>query len=181
MKLLFLAIALMHAEDCRQVGNQQFGRIDVIAKDSTGANLRNPVIRLIEVGSKQSFDIQKPVPYGHYDMRLIMPGFQMIQREVRVYQPNVVVRAEFSVRAECAGPESIHGRVKSLATGHELFVKVVPVLGTGGGESRVGPDGDFLIAGLEFGNYLLIVLDGLKAIHTETVVANDNKSLVIQL
>jgi hypothetical protein len=181
LKLLFLAIALLHAEDCRQVGKPEFGRIEIIAKDFTGAILRIPKIELVEVGSKQSFDIQKPVPYGNYAMRLMMPGFQIIQREIRVYQPNLIVRAEFSVRGECEGPESIHGRVKSPPAGRELFVKIVSVLGTGGGESRVGPSGDFLIGGLDFGNYLLIVMDGNKAIHTETVTAMDSKSLVIDI
>jgi len=181
MKWLFFVVALACGESCIQVGPPELGRIEVIAKDFTGATLPKAKIELIEVGSGKSFNIDKAIPYGWYTMRLSLSGFQMIQRDVHLYQPNLIVRAEFSIRAECEGPRSIRGKIKSVPAGHELFVKIVPVLGTGGGESRVGPDGEFLVDGLEFGNYLLIVLDGAKAIHTETVATRDRNLITVEL
>jgi len=181
MKWSFFVVSLAYGESCIQVGLPELGRIEIIAKDMTGATLPNPKVELIEVGSNKSFDINKAIPYGWYTMRLSLPGAQMIQRDVRLYQPTLIVRAEFSIRAECEGPRSVHGTIKLVPPGHELFVKIVPVLGTGGGESRVGPGGEFLIDGLEFGNYLLIVLDGNKAVHTETVVTRDRNPITVQL
>lgn len=180
MKWMFFAMALAYG-DCVNVGKAQFGRLEVIATDATGAILKDPHVELIEIGSKKSLDVRQPVPYGTYSLRILVPGFKYSRNEVHLFQPTLRVRAELQIDPECSEPQSIHGRVKSAPVGHELWIKLVPAVGNGGTEARVGPYGDFLIAGLDFGNYLLIVMDGNKAIHTETVVANDRKSLVIQL
>ncbi|HVO99346.1 MAG TPA: hypothetical protein VMT15_14845 [Bryobacteraceae bacterium] len=182
MTWLAFAVVLAYGEQCATP--EEFGRIEVIARDSLGAKLTIARTELVDARTQKAVDMTKPVPYGSYTLRIVVPGFRTSDRRVNLHQRELVVRAEFvfDMMESCPEVESIHGRVKAAPDGRELFVKVVPLLGVGGGgESRVGPYGDFLIDGLESGNYLLLVMDGKKAIHTETVVANDKKSLSIEL
>ena len=61
MKWLFFAIALAYGDTCVQVGKPESGRIEVIAKDATGATLRNPRVELFEVGTRLSVDPTRPI------------------------------------------------------------------------------------------------------------------------
>jgi hypothetical protein len=180
MKWLFFAVSVAYGYECISV--PQFGHIEVIAKDFTGAILKNPEVGLTEIGSKQSFDIAKPVPYGTYVLRVGVPGFKYLRREINLDQPSLVVRSELLIGAECGGLNTIRGKIKSAPVDRELWIKVIPIFGTGGTESRVASSGDFEISGLDYGHYVLVVMDGDKAIHTETIVVRgENKALSIEL
>jgi hypothetical protein len=115
-------------------------------------------------------------------LRVEVPGFRLLRREINLYQPILTVRTELSIGFGCGYPPSIRGKLKGVVKrSADLWVKAVPSLGTGGAESRVKENGDFLIAGLEYGTYVLIVMDGNEAIHTETVSTNRGDSLTIEL
>jgi hypothetical protein len=57
-------------------------------------------------------------------------------------------------------------------------VKLVPVIGTGDSEAPVNQNGDFLIGGLDYLDYLLLILDGKSIIHTANVQASDGRERV---
>lgn len=180
MKWLFFAMSIVYGYEC--VAVPQLGRIEVIATDATGATLKHLEVHLSQVGSKKTFDIARPVPYGTYALRVRAMGFKAIERDIYLGQPSLLVRTELPVGAECGGLNTIRGKIKSAPRDHDLWVKIVPISGTGGAESRAAASGDFLIPGIDYGHYLLIVTEGDKAVHVETLsVRGENKPIEVEL
>jgi hypothetical protein len=187
-KLFLLAsIALLGASECVQVGLPKFGRIEVSAFSILGERLANLRIELRDSGTNKSVDslfsgsIAKKVPYGTYVMRVSAPGFRSVQREVRLYQPDLQIRSQFSVSVECGGFHEITGTVRPIDPNAELWIKLVPVRGTGGADVRVARNGTFLASGLDDGHYLLLVVDGTTILHTQTVEAPRRIPVAIDL
>ena len=48
-------------------------------------------------------------------------------------------------------------------------MKLVPVRGSGGAESRISRSGDFLVSGLDVGDYFLFVVEGKTIVSTRSV------------
>jgi hypothetical protein len=59
------------------------------------------------------------------------------------------------------------------------------VRGTGGGEARVSDSGYFLISGLEYSTYLVIVMRGESVLHQQVIwsypVGTDTSKLLIDV
>ncbi|MBI2681034.1 MAG: hypothetical protein HYX25_08525 [Candidatus Solibacter usitatus] len=144
-------------------------------------------IDLIEVGSGKSLNSKfhgaktSGIPYGFYKVRISAPGFRSNERELILDQPNFTLRAQLSVSMECAGFAQIDGSIQPAPSARELWVKVVPAIGSGGSEAPVSRNGKFLIAGLDGGDYLLLVLDGKSIIHTGTLRAFGEKHVTVEL
>jgi hypothetical protein len=81
----------------------------------------------------------------------------------------------------CRAYNSVGGSIKGRSDDQELWVKATPIRGAGGGETRVGRHGTFLIDGLDGGSYLLTVLDDTSVIHSETLSISGSKSIVVDL
>jgi hypothetical protein len=98
---LFFA-GLLLADECIQVAPVAYGRIEVTAFDTTGAMIDRPWVDLIEKGTgvslKKKFNgsIAEQIPYGVYQLRVWATGFRTIERELRVYQPEIFARAELN-------------------------------------------------------------------------------------
>jgi hypothetical protein len=183
---LLLAYALLVNAECVQVGEIKYGTIEVIASDSRGLRIDSVSADLIESGSRKSVksafrDGVARVPYGEYLLRVQAPGFYTSEFKVRVLQSEMVVRAQLALGAECRGYSSIGGSIKSKSGERELWVKAIPLHGVGGSETRVGRYGTFLLAGLDSGEYLLIVLDGSSVVHTRAVKVAGEATVNIDL
>ena len=115
-------------------------------------------------------------------LRVSAPGFRSVERELHLDQPEFSLRIQLSVSVECGGFARVDGLIRPAPGPRELWVKLVPVLGSGGSEVRVGQNGTFLIGGLDDGDYLLLVLDGMSIIHTGTVqAAGESKRVNVDL
>jgi hypothetical protein len=170
--LLILSAALLCSGECIQLGPPQFGRIEISAFSMLGERLSTLDIDLIEIGTHQSVKsrlngaVATKIPYGTYIARVSAPGFRRSEREFRLDQPEILVRIQLSVAIECGGLAEVRGGLHPAPAGRELWVKIVPLRGVGGAEARVNRDGSFLAAGLDDGQYLLLVVDGKAIVHT---------------
>jgi hypothetical protein len=173
--LILFSAALLYAADCVPVNPPQYGRIRVDAVNLIGTPIRNLTIELTPVGrpAAQSLDFEGAladrVPYGAYRMRVGAPAYQPAEREIRVAQSDATVRLELPLPRECSNYATVVGTAKLPPGTGKLWIKAVPVVGTGGSEAPIAADGTFRIAGLDDGNYLLLVLDGSTILHTETL------------
>jgi len=185
--LLILSAALLCSGECVQVGPPQFGRVEVSAFSLLGERLPNLGIDLIEVGTQKSLKshvhgaVATKVPYGTYVLRVSASGFRSVQRELRLNQPEILVRIQLPVSIECGGFAEIGGAIYPAPEDRELWLKLVPLRGVGGAEVRVSRDGSFLASGLDDGQYLLLVVDGKAIIHTESLGVPRSSRLNVDL
>jgi len=67
----------------------------------------------------------------------------------------------------------------------ELWVKAVAVRGIDGGEARVSGSGYFLISGLEYSTYVVMVMQGESVLHEQVVktypIGSSSSKLEIEL
>jgi hypothetical protein len=181
---LILTVALVCSGECVQVGPPQYGRVEVLAFDALNERIPSPGIDLIEVGSRKSFKskfhgaMTSQIPYGWYMVRVSAPGFRSMERELRLDQPKFSLRTQLSVSVECGGYARVNGSIHPAPGARQLWVKLVPVIGTGDSEAPVNQNGDFLIGGLDYLDYLLLILDGKSIIHTANVQASDGRERV---
>lgn len=168
------AVSLLTGE-CISVPEKRYGRVQVIVTDETGQRLERARVELlteerrsVNLAESQTFP---SVAYGRYRLRVSAAGFGSASREVLVLQPEIVTRVQLEVGGIGCAPEprSIGGRISRSGQAGELWVKAIPVQGAGGFETRVSDNGFFLISGLDTGAYLLVVMQGERAVHMETV------------
>jgi hypothetical protein len=185
--LLILSAALLCSGECVQVGPQKFGRVEVLAFSILGDRLPTLGIDLIELGTQKKYQVPVPegvakkIPYGTYTLRVSAPGFRSVSRELRLDQPEALVRIQLSVSVECGGFAEIGGHVQPVPRDRELWVKLVPLRGIGGAEVRVSRDGSFLASGLDDGQYLLLVVDGRAVVHTESLDVPSSTRVTVDL
>jgi hypothetical protein len=185
--LLLLSAALLCSGECVQVGPPQFGRVEVSAFSILGERLPTLDIDLIEVGTHKSLKsrlngaVGTKIPYGTYLVRVSAPGFRRSEHEIRLDQPEILVRIQLSVAIECGGFAEVRGKVHPAPQDRELWVKLVPLRGVGGAEVRISQDGSFLAGGLDGGQYLLLVVDGEVIVHTASLVIPRSSPLDVDL
>jgi hypothetical protein len=185
--LLLLSTALLCGGECVQVGPPKFGRVEVSAFSGLGDRLPTLDVDLIEIGTHKSLKsrlnraIATKVPYGTYIVRVSAPGLRRSEHQIRLDQPEIAVRVQLSVSAECAGFADVHGRILSAQAGRDLWVKLVPVRGVGGTETRVNADGSFLAGGLDEGQYFVLVIDAQTVVRTVSLSLPRKLSLDIDL
>jgi hypothetical protein len=185
--LLILSAAMICSGDCVQIPFPQFGRVEISAYSTLGERLSRLDIDLIEVQTHKSLKSQlngavaAKLPYGTYTVRVSAPGFRRSERELRLDQPESSVRMQLSVAIECGGLAEARGRVRPAPLDRELWVKLVPLRGVGGAETRVSRTGSFLAGGLDDGQYLLLVVDGTTIVHTQIVVVPRSSPLDVEL
>jgi hypothetical protein len=121
-------------------------------------------------------------PTGRYTARISAPGFHGIERELIFDQHEFSLRTQLDVSQECANYYGgVYGSIRPAPGNRELWVKLVPVNGSGGGETRVSRTGAFQLRGLEHGDYLVLVLAGKSVIHTGSVQADGGINVNIDL
>lgn len=187
--LLVISFVLACGAKCIQapLGQHGVGRLTVCAFDVTGVPVSSAGIDLIQDGSNLSFKSKfhgmtaEQIPHGSYMARIEAAGFRTVRREINVYQSDTSLRAQLAVSVECGSYNGVVGVVRPAAGYHELWIKVIPVFGTGGADSRVNASGHFLIEGLDADSYLLVVLDGKSPVHTEAVEVSRLTNITVDL
>jgi hypothetical protein len=186
--ILVLSAALLCSGECIVVsGPPKFGRVEVSAFSASGERLPTIDVDLIAAITNRSFKPQikgaaaAKIPYGLYTVRVSAPGFRRSERQLFVNQPEVFVRMQLSVAIECGDLAEAHGMIHSIPNDHELWVKLVPLRGAGGVETRVARDGSFVAGRVEDGQYLLFVIDGNAIVHATSVMLPASSPLDIDL
>jgi hypothetical protein len=151
----------------------RYGSLEVVAYSNIGDVLDRVEIELFEAGSQKAVRRStkgrlERVPFGKYTVRVFSPGFKTHRIDVNVDQPKVTVRTQLAVSIECADDSTLDGSVSSAQRHPDLWVKVLPMRGPGGFESKVN-SGTFSISGLDAGDYVLMVLDGESVLHHRLV------------
>jgi hypothetical protein len=172
--LIGFSTAVFLLGECVNVPETRYCRLEVIATDLTGAPIPEVEIEVTPIGGGRTIKSKgkgTKVLYGDWELRVYAKGFAGRRREVRLYQPEAVVRVDLMVGSiGCADPPAkIEGRVRHNLTSGELWVKAIPVRGIGGGESRLDKSGHFLISGLETTAYLMTVMQDETVLHQEVV------------
>lgn len=144
--VLLVFVALICTAECVQVPELRYGTVEVAAFDIHGENLRSVQAELIDINtqkqlrSAQDGRIER-IPYGQYRFRVWVQGFYSVDQELRVYQPKLGFRVQLSVGQECKVYSSLIGTVAPVEADRALWVKVLPLRGSGGIETAVGPQG----------------------------------------
>ena len=179
---------LLRAE-CVSVPEKREGTLDVIVTDLTGRNIDGAEMELF-AGEKRVAAVKSnrvPLQYGDYRLRVSATGFGSQWRDVRIAQQNTVVRVDLPLgHIGCApAPATIGGKITVDGSASDVWVKVVPLRGTGGGEARVSPLGYFVVSGLAHSTYLLLVTRGESVLHHQIVktypMGKDTSQLSIHL
>jgi hypothetical protein len=169
---------------------EQTATVEIVPLTITGELVENGRVDLMQQGTKKSFRANfrgwrgTNIPYGEYVLRIEAPGFRSHEQNLRVYQPVVPVRVGLRVTlTDDEARRDVQGRVTSVDTGRgELWVKLVPVLANGPSmDARVLNDGRFTFAGIDPGEYLLIVIRGTSVIHTQQAKLFGGESIEIPL
>jgi hypothetical protein len=185
--ILTLFLALPCGAECLGIPELRGGNIRVSAFDITGENIPSISVELLDFSNKILRDTRNgrlsKVKYGNYKLRVSAAGFRSVIRELHMYQPDLAARVRLDVSLEC-GPiyASLIGKLAPVQAGRALWVKVFPLLGAGEvAEAPVTKDGAFLAAGLDAGQYLLVVVDGESAIHTQVLTIAGDTRVAIDL
>ena len=173
-RLLSGLYATLLVGECISVPEKRVGNLEVVATDITGQKLSSARIELFpgesRIAAVESSSAKTRVPYGGYRLRVHAPGFASQWQDIRISQPDTVVRVELQIGTECGiDTASIGGKIRFDASRGDVWVKVTPLRGTGGGEAHVSRTGAFTVAGLQTGTYVVLVLQGDLVAHHQIV------------
>jgi hypothetical protein len=162
------------------------GTIEAAGFDVLGAPIQMANADLLEAKTMRKLASAKKgrfdgVLYGEYTVRMAAPGFYAVDVPVRLDQATLNVRAQLAVGEECRTFSTIAGRATGAKVADGLWVKVIPVHGSGGMEAPINSSGYFVASGLDRGQYLIVVMDGSTAVHSETVLLRGDTRLSITL
>jgi hypothetical protein len=117
------------------------------------------------IGSAQS------LPYGDYNIRVFVPGFDEWRGVLHVRQPETRLTVGMQLGA-IDGPKpgcSLHGRVEARGRPVPTFVRLLPVFANEIFEADVASSGAFTLAGVGCGAYVLTVVRDGRVVNTTPV------------
>src|SRR5215813_1591327 len=96
------SVSLMLMAECVSVPEVRYGSLEVVATDLTGERIMPVQLELIAVrGANPVRETTKgmvgSVQYGEYRLRVWAQGFKSTSLDVRIAQPETVVRVELAV------------------------------------------------------------------------------------
>lgn len=102
------------------------------------------------------------IPYGVYKLRVRTAGFWSADREVRVFQPNVLTIVSLEIgmgRSEGGLPTStVAGEILgSISSSAKLHLRLAGIYSDTVMDSEMEPDGTFKFSGVPNGIYILVV------------------------
>ena len=171
--------------DCIFIQTQK-GTIEAAGFDVLGAAIQMVNADLLEAKTMRKLASAKQgrfdgVLYGEYTVHMAAPGFYAVDVPVHLDQATLKVRAQLAVGEPCRTFSTIAGKATGAKVAGGLWVKVIPVHGSGGMEAPVNADGYFAASGLDRGQYLVVVMDGSTPVHSETVLLRGDTRLSITL
>ncbi|MBP1609170.1 MAG: hypothetical protein H6Q04_1405 [Acidobacteria bacterium] len=101
------------------------------------------------------------IPYGEYNVDVAAGGCRPHHQLLHVYQPRVSIRVFLrTARITDETPREIHGIISPApAKGDKLWIRVFPLLSEADVcETEVQPDGHFQFTGIDFTDYILVVM-----------------------
>jgi hypothetical protein len=164
--ILLVFAALICTAECVQVPELLYGTVEVSAFATIDESLPSVQAELIDIKTRKTLRTAdggriEQIPYGLYRLRVRAPGFYSVEQDLRVHQSKLGVRVQLVLGVECRVYSSLIGTVAPAEANRALWVKVIPLRGSGGIETPVvGSQGAFLAAGLDAGQYLVVVLEG---------------------
>lgn len=159
--------------ECVDVPETRHSRVEIIATDLTGKPV--PVNEVEVFAARESvLETQSPnvrLRYGAYRLRVRAQGFRSTWRDIVVDKADMEVRVELALGSIACPlpPTAISGQIQRPDAKGELWVKAIPVRGTGGSEARVNKSGEFVIGGLEHSSYLVVVMQDELILHQQVV------------
>ena len=170
---VFLICQACRAE-CIQVKELQSGTIRVTAFDLHGGDIQSIQAELSDHDNPETHYTSlegrfERILYGAYQLRIRSAGFYEVEVPIRLDQPVLHVRVQLPVGREYREFSSVVGTVSGEKPARNLWVKVIPIHGSGGVEVPVSRAGYFLASGLNEGQYLLIVMEDAALIQTKTL------------
>ena len=171
--------------DCIFIQTQK-GTIEAEGFDVIGAPIKMVNADLLEAKTMRKLASAKNgrfdgVLYGDYTVRMAAPGFYTLDVPVRLDQATLNVWAQLAVGEECRTYSTIAGRATGAKAADGLWVKVIPVRGSGGMDAPINSSGYFVASGLDRGQYLIVVMDGSRPVHSETVLLRGDTRISITL
>src|SRR5215469_8978041 len=114
--LLVVSTAALLFGECVQGPETRKSRLQVFATDLTGAPISDVEIELTPVGGGgdtiKTNGKETQVLYGNYQLRAYAKGFAYARRELRIQQPEMLVRVELPIGSiGCPPPAEIGGRI----------------------------------------------------------------------
>jgi hypothetical protein len=125
-------------------------------------------------------DTAAAIPYGVYTLRVHAPAFWSAEREVRVFQPNVltVVALEIGMGRNEGGlpTSSVAGKIKNLTSSPTTVrLRLSGIYSNTVMDSEVETDGSFKFSGVPHGIYVLVAThDGnLTSVHKPRILGSE--------
>jgi len=175
--LVFLLLLLCSSDQ----GQPPKATVHVRIVDSSGQDLGEPKVTLFRSESNQE-DFASHfrqgsatgLPFGVYKLRAYTQGFWSAERQVRVFQHDVwvVLSLELGMGKSEGGLSTytLSGSVRNLPPVEQLaWLRLSGVYSTVMIDAKASATGDFSMAGIPQGLYVLIVTQGQKILEVRTV------------
>jgi hypothetical protein len=107
-------------------------------------------------------------------------GFRASEQIVHVSQTETVFRAQLTIGWPCTTPPHLGGSIRPISAGRDLWVKLIPLHGSGGRETKA-PYGFFGFANVDAGQYLVIVMEGDSVKNTRVLEVKTDTQIRIDL
>src|SRR6266446_594872 len=162
-------------------GQPRKATVHIRIVDSSGQDIGEPTVTLFRTeGDQQDFGSRfrkgsaTGLPFGLYKLRARTKGFWSAERQVRVFQDDVwvVLSLELGVGELPAGPPTytLSGRLSDLPSVEEsVWLRLSGVCSAVVMDARAGGAGDFSMAGIPQGLYVLIVTQDRTVLDVRTV------------
>jgi len=149
-----------------KAADSERSRLTIEVWNPANERIEVPQIKLVEVGTKQELipiqhDGALEIPYGEYSLSVSAPGYRRFEQYIRIYQSEVYRRISLSVAN--SRYQTLAGIVKSQSPS-SYWVRLISLSSnnTNAQDAKIKPDGSFQFAGLDGGDYLILVLrDGV--------------------
>jgi hypothetical protein len=169
--LVWLVLALaatlaLEGGECVVV-ETRWGNLEILPLTQTGEELRPASITLRRrdgeiVSRLLGTNRFSKVYYGDYRVEVYAQGFGMKTVDVRISGAETVKRVELPV-GQIGCPEEareLRGAVRGLDATENIWIKAVPLRGGGEVETRLTKRSEYLLTGLEYSDYLVLVMRG---------------------
>ena len=164
-------------------------RVSVVVSDRFGYRLDFTQLQVLRLGDRKDFSASfkkfeaERIPYGTYRLRLIAPGFNIREQDIRVYQPIVTVRIGLSFGSIAPPYQYIELRgIVTPAQNDEVWVALMPIIDNGCRvDDRITDDGTFSFTAIEPGHYLLVVIRGTTVLHTRQISVSRSETISVSI
>jgi hypothetical protein len=147
---------------------KDLAKVEIIAYDTRGIRLGAPNVMTFEsehhenIASQFHMGTADNIPFGIYRIEAWLPAYSSEVRYVRVYQRRVTIVLGLNIGNELpVVAPTFSGRVVGLNSGknNNVFAKLFGVFSNVSLESTINSDGEFEVAGVTDGQYILLIVN----------------------